>query len=174
MLKAPAEQLISPFFHLFKFLLAYSDLLFAVLKSYGKKKSQELLLKKSLSKYLEQMYTGCHEQYQRKHLLQKKEHTNIVWVSFQISNGRPTNQQSYDVFNLLCATSVWSKEQYSSPNSFWEAGSPKQHQHWPGTAPEPLKFLILLISSQLSGDTDHFAEMLMYKFWTTYTVPPVM
>lgn len=78
MLKAPAEQLISPFFHLFKFLLAYSDLLFAVLKSYGKKKSQELLLKKSLSKYLEQMYTGCHEQYQRKHLLQQKEHTNIV------------------------------------------------------------------------------------------------
>lgn len=49
----------------------------------------------------------------------------IVWVSFQISNG---NQQSCDVFNLLCATFVWSKEQYS-PISFWEQGSPK-HQHW--------------------------------------------
>lgn len=52
MLKAPAKQLISSFFHLFKFLFAYSGLLSAVLKSYGKKiKSQELLLKKSLNKY---------------------------------------------------------------------------------------------------------------------------
>lgn len=37
MLKALAKQLVSPFFHLFKFQLAYSGLLSAALKSYEKK-----------------------------------------------------------------------------------------------------------------------------------------
>lgn len=37
MLKAPGKQLMSPFFHLYKFPLAYSGFLSAGLKSYGKK-----------------------------------------------------------------------------------------------------------------------------------------
>jgi len=49
MLKALAKKFISPFFHLFKFLLGYSGLLSAGLKSYEKK--LKLFHNKSLRKH---------------------------------------------------------------------------------------------------------------------------
>lgn len=71
MLKAPAKKLVSPFFHLFKFLLACSGLLSAGLKSY-EKNLLKLFRKKPLSKYTEQIYTVYQNKHQGKYLLQKK------------------------------------------------------------------------------------------------------
>lgn len=172
MLKAPAKKLISSFFHLFKFLLACSGLLSAGLKSY-EKKFVKLIHNKPLSKYTEQICIVYHNKHKGKHIAEKrfyctyKDHTNIM--SFLPDfKWRPQKLNSWDVFNLLCATFVWSNDQNSSPNSFCKLGSPKQHQHLPVTASEHLGFLNMLMFAMLFEDTNNFALMLMSGFWTTY------
>lgn len=76
--------------------------------------------------------------------------------------------KSWDVFNLLYATFIWSNEQNSSPNFFCKLGSLKQHQHLPVTASDLLVFLNMLMSAVLLEDTDSFVVMLMSEFWTMY------
>lgn len=134
------------------------------------KKLLKLLHNKPLGKYTEQICIVCHNKHEGKYLLHKKVLMHIqgeyqyYGVSFQISNGGP-NLRSWDVFNLLHATFVWSNEQNSK--SFCKLGSLQQHQHLPVTASE-LGFLNMLKSGMFFENTSSFAVMLMSAFWTIH------